>query len=397
MRFKPGTVSFTILLGMLAALPPLSIDMGLPALPKITTSLNASHTAAGLTLSLFMFGYAIAQIAFGPLSDRYGRKPILLIGCGLFTFANAACALAPSINFLIVGRFFAGAGAGAGMVLMLAVVRDLFEGARARTQLSYVNVVMTIAPMIAPSIGGGMLEISNWRAIYGLLATGGLILVLTIALGMNESIKNQDINALKRDRLIGNYLHILSDRGCIGYALVNAFSYGCMFSYVAGSPLVLINILGISNATFGLIFALTAVGIMAGSFLSGRLNARSLPSTRLISFGLVLSATSAIVLVVVSANGVTQVLTLLPLLIINTFCYGLVTPNIIHNALQSVPEMAGSASATIGFLRMLSGTLASSLVAFLFDGHTVNIMPEIMCFFAIASLITYSQLQFHKY
>ncbi len=162
-------------------------------------------------------------------SDRYGRKPVLLVGCGLFVFASAGCAIAPSINALVAWRFFAGAGAGAGMTLMLAMVRDLFEGATARAQLSYINLVMTIAPIIAPTIGGGVLAIANWRAIYGILAVGGLVLIPAIALGLDESIKSRDVNALKPHRLIGNYLRIFSNRVCIGYALVNALSFGCMF------------------------------------------------------------------------------------------------------------------------------------------------------------------------
>jgi DHA1 family bicyclomycin/chloramphenicol resistance-like MFS transporter len=396
MRFKPNSLGFTIILGVLAALLPLSIDMGLPAFPAIGSSLNASPASVGLTLSLFMAGYAISQLAFGPLSDRYGRKPVLLAGCGLFAFASAACAIAPSINSLVAWRFFQGAGAGAGATLMLAMVRDLFEGATARVQLSYISLVINIAPIIAPTIGVGILAIANWRSIYGLLAVGGLILLLAIALGLDESIKSRDLNAIKPHRLIGNYLRVLNNRVFIGYALVDALSFGCLFAYVAASSLVMINVLGISTTTYGLIFALTGIGIVAGSFLSGLLNNRGVPSSRLLGFGLVISATSAITLVLVSMTGAAQLLTLLPLLIINTFCYGLIAPNAIHHALESVEDTAGSAAASIGFLEMLGGSLASVLVSFLFDGHTVNVMSEVMALFAIAALATYSQVRFNK-
>jgi MFS transporter, DHA1 family, multidrug resistance protein len=396
MQFKPNSVGFTVILGVLAALLPLSIDMGLPAFPSIGTSLNASPAAVGLTLSLFMAGYATSQLVFGPLSDRYGRKPILLTGCGLFAFASTACAIAPSINALVAWRFFQGAGAGASMTLMLAMVHDLFEGATAGTQLSYINLTINIAPIIAPTIGGGVLAIANWRAIYVILAVVGLILMLTIAIGFDESIKRRDINALKPHRLIGNYLRVLSNRVCIGYALVNALSFGCMFAYVAGSSLVMLNVLDISTTTYGLLFASTAISILAGSFLSGVLNTRGVSSARLLGFGLVIAATSAIALVLVSVTGAAQLLTLLPLLIINTFCYGLIAPNAIHYALHSVEDMAGSAAAVIGFLDILGGSLASFLVGFFFDGHTVNVMSEVMALFALAALATYIQLQFHK-
>lgn len=396
MHFKPNSLGFTIILGVLAAMLPLSIDMGLPALPAISSSLNASPAAVGLTLSLFMAGYATSQLAFGPLSDCYGRKPVLLAGCGLFVFASVACAIAPSINALLACRFFQGVGAGVGMTLMLAMVRDLFEGATARTQLSYINIVINIAPIIAPTIGGVVLKIANWRAIYGVLAIVGLVLILAIALGLEESIKSRDINALKTHRLLGNYLHILSNRVFFGYALVDALSFGCMFAYVAGSSLVIVKVLGLSTTTYGLLFASTAIGLLAGSFLSGILNSRGMSSTGLLSFGLVLGATTAIALVFVSVTGAAQLLTLLPLLIINTFCYGLIAPNAIHHALQSVEGMAGSAGAVIGFMEMLSGSLASFMIGFFFDGHTVNVMSEVMALFAIASLATYTPLQFHK-
>ena len=396
MQFKPNSVGFTIILGVLAAMLPLSIDMGLPAFPAIGISLNASPAAVGLTLSLFMAGYATSQLVFGPFSDRYGRKPILLIGCGLFAFASVACAIAPSINALVAWRYLQGAGAGVGMTLMLAMVHDLFEGATAGTQLSYINLVINIAPIIAPTIGGGVLAIANWRAIYVVLAVVGLILMLAIAIGFDESIKRLDVNALKPHRLIGNYLRVLSNRVCIGYALVNALSFGCMFAYVAGSSLVMLNVLGISTTTYGLIFASTAISILAGSFLSGVWNSRGVPSAQLLGFGLVIAATSAIALVLVSVTGAAELLTLLPLLIINTFCYGIIAPNAIHAALDSVEDIAGSAAAAIGFLDMLGGALASFMVGFFFDGHTVNVMSEVMALFAIASLATYSQLQFHK-
>jgi MFS transporter, DHA1 family, multidrug resistance protein len=396
MQLKPKSVGFTVILGVLAALLPLSIDLGLPALPAIGTSLNASPAAVGLTLSLFMAGYAVSQLVFGPLSDRYGRKPVLLAGCGIFAFTSFACAIAPSINALLAWRFFQGAGAGAGMTLMLAMVRDLFEGATARVQLSYINLVINIAPIIAPTIGVGILALSNWRGIYGVLAVGGLVLILVIALGLDESIKNRDVNALKPHRLIGNYLRVLNNRVFIGYALVDALSFGCLFAYVAGSSLVMIDVLGLSTTTYGLIFASTGIGIVTGSFLSGLLNNRGVPSAKLLGFGLVIAASSAIVLLVVSVSGAAQLLTLLPPIVMNTFCYGLIAPNAIHHALHSVKDTAGSAAAVIGFLEMLGGALASILIGFLFDGHTVNVMSEVMALFAIASLFTYSQMRFYK-
>ncbi|WP_042342299.1 multidrug effflux MFS transporter [Calothrix sp. PCC 7507] len=392
MRIRPKSLGFTIFLGMLAALPPLSIDMGLPAFPTISASLNASSGSVGLTLSLFMAGFAIAQLIFGPLSDRYGRKPILLIGCGLFALAGAACAVAPSINTLIAWRLVQGAGAGAGMVLTLATVRDLFDGAAARAQLSYVNLVMSVAPMIAPTIGGWVLVLANWRAIYGVLALAGFLLLLTVAFGLSESLAHPDLTALQPHRLFKNYTRILSNPICLGYALVNALNFGCMFAYVAGSPLVMLQVFGVSTTTYGWLFASTAFGIMVGSFLNGRLSLRGVLPSRLLIVGLVTATISAVALVIVSVSGIAQVSTLMPLLILNTFCRGIISPNAMHGAIQPVPESAGVAAAVVGFLQMLGGAVASGLVAFLYDGKTAIAMSSLMAIFAIASLAAYTVL-----
>jgi len=390
MRIQPKSLGFTMLLGALAALPPLAIDMGLPALTALGASLKASPAATGSTLSLFMTGFAIAQLVFGPFSDRYGRRPILLAGCGVFAMAGVMCTIAPSIEALIGWRFVAGMGAGAAAVLEMAIVRDLFEGAAARAQFSYVNLVMSIAPMVAPTIGGWILTIADWRAIYGLLAAGGLVLAITIAIGFEESIHQRDRLALAPRRLLSNYCRVLSNRLCIGYALVNGLSFGCMFAYVAGSPLVLIDILGVSTTVYSGFFAATAFAIMAGSFTNGQLSTRNVSPSQLLKVGLMLAVTSAVALAIVSIGNEVRVSTLLPLLVLNTFSFGLIAPNAKHGALQPLPEIAGVAAAVLGFTQMLlGGTIASALVAFFYDGRTANAMTNVMTLFAIASLVVY--------
>lgn len=390
MRIQPKSLGFTMLLGALAALPPLAIDMGLPALTALGASLKASPAATGSTLSLFMTGFAIAQLVFGPFSDRYGRRPILLAGCGVFAMAGVMCTIAPSIEALIGWRFVAGMGAGAAAVLEMAIVRDLFEGAAARAQFSYVNLVMSIAPMVAPTIGGWILTIADWRAIYGVLAAGGLVLAITIAIGFEESIHQRDRLALAPRRLLSNYCRVLSNRLCIGYALVNGLSFGCMFAYVAGSPLVLIDILGVSTTVYSGFFAATAFAIMAGSFANGQLSTRNVSPSQLLKVGLMLAVTSAVALAIVSIGKEVRVSTLLPLLVLNTFSFGLIAPNAKHGALQPLPEIAGVAAAVLGFTQMLlGGTIASALVAFFYDGRTANGMTNVMTLFAIASLVVY--------
>lgn len=393
MRIRPNSLGFTLLLGSLAALPPLAINMGLPALAALGTSFDASSAATGLTLSLFMAGFAIAQLVFGPFSDRYGRRPILLIGCGIFALANVMCAIAPSINALIAWRFIAGAGAGAAAVLEMAIIRDLFEGSAARAQFSYINLVMSIAPMIAPILGARVLVIADWRSIYVVLAVGGFVLLIALAIGFAESIPHRDKNAIAPHRLVSNYHRVLSDRICVGYALVDGLSFGCLFAYVSGSSLLLIDVLGLSTTVYGWFFASTALAIMAGSFLNGRLSVRGVPPSRLLKVGLRLAVASAIALVLLSISNNVRVVTLMPLLVLNTFCFGLIAPNAKYGALQSLPEVAGVAAAVLGFTQMLlGGTLASALVAFLYDGRTATAMTSVMTIFALAAIAAYATI-----
>jgi MFS transporter, DHA1 family, multidrug resistance protein len=338
-----------------------------------------------------MAGFAIAQLVFGPLSDCYGRRPILLIGCGVFLLTNLMCSTASSIDALIMWRFLAGVGAGAAAVLEMAIVRDLFEGAAARAQFSYISLVMSIAPAIAPTIGGWVLKIADWRSIYGVLAAGSFVLTIAIASGFKESISHRDGSAIAPHRLISNYRRVLGNRICLGYALVNGLSFGCMFAYVAGSPMVMFDVFHVSTDAYGWFFALTALAIMAGSFANGYLSVRGVPPSHLLTVGLTLAVVSAMILLLLSIDGGVRIVTLLPLLVLNTFCFGLIAPNAKHGALEPLPEIAGVAAGVLGFTQMLlGGTLASALVAFFYNGRTATAMASVMTLFALASIAAYA-------
>ena len=165
MALRPQSLAFTFLIGALAALPPLSIDLGLPALNLLESSLGASHTQAALTLSLFLVGFGLSQLVMGPLSDRHGRRPVMLAGMTLYALAGLGCALSTSIEALLAFRLLAGIGAAGGTTLAMAVVRDSFEGQAGRIKMSQVSMVITIAPIIAPTLGG-LLLFHDWRVIY---------------------------------------------------------------------------------------------------------------------------------------------------------------------------------------------------------------------------------------
>jgi len=255
---NPHSAIFVVFLAALAALPPLSIDMALPALHGIAASLHTSLGRAGLTLSLFMAGFAITPLIYGPLSDRLGRRPILLFGLSLFTAGSAACACSPSIVLLLASRFAEGAGAGAGISMAFAVVRDLFEGAESRAKLSYVQMVMSLAPLLAPSIGALILGFADWRVIYGVLGALGATLLAVIAWGFQESHARPDKAGSLFGQVRGGYKILFASRRGMGFALVFALSFGVQFSFIAGSPLVFMGHFGASARVYGLVFAATS-------------------------------------------------------------------------------------------------------------------------------------------
>jgi DHA1 family bicyclomycin/chloramphenicol resistance-like MFS transporter len=385
----PDILAFTLLLGALCALPPMSIDMALPALSRIGESLGASIGAATLTLSVFMAGFSFAQLLFGPISDRFGRRPALLGGCALYTLASFACAAAPSMGLLLAARFFEGCGAGAGMAMAFAIVRDRFEGANARARLSYVGMVLSIAPMIAPTLGAWIIGVTHWRAIYGALGVGGAALIVTVYFFLEESLKRPDATALQPNRLLSNYLRVLRTRVSIGYILVNGFNFGCMFAYVAASSFLMMQVFGLSASVYGVTFACTALGIMAGAFVNSRLNLLGVSPRMPLIVGLIGVLACVLALLALYLGHVVTLMLFLPLLVASDFFYGLVTANAAQGALHPLPDIAGVAGASLGFVQMACGSMASALVARLNDGHSPSAMIWTMLLFSAASAAIY--------
>ena len=224
--------------------PLLSIDMALPALRGIASGLRAAPGAVGLTLSIFMAGFAATPILYGPVSDRYGRRPVLLAGVAMFALGGLAAAAAPSIDALLLARFIEGGGAGCGIAMAFAIVRDVFAGEEARIKLSYVQMVMALAPMVAPTIGAALLLAGGWRVIYAVLGCGGVALLLVILLGFRETHEPRAGGSLF-GAVVAGYRTLLQSRAGLGFALVYACSFGVQFSYIAGSPLVFMGYFGL--------------------------------------------------------------------------------------------------------------------------------------------------------
>jgi len=387
---NPHSALFVVFLAALAALPPLSIDMALPALHGIAASLNTSPGRAGLTLSLFMAGFAITPLIYGPVSDRIGRRPILLFGLALFTAGSAACAVSPSIFLLLAARFAEGAGAGAGISMAFAVVRDLFEGAESRAKLSYVQMVMSLAPLLAPSIGALILGFADWRAIYGMLGALGALLLAVIAWGFEESHKNPAAAGSLFGQVRNGYKILFASRRGMGFALVFALSFGVQFSFIAGSPLVFMGHFGTSARVYGLIFAATSCGIMAGAFLNTRLSKRGVSGRLALLAGFCTYLATSIAMLALAAAGALTAINLTALLVLSAFAFGVIGPNASHGALQAMPSIAGIAGAILTSLQMAVAVLASALVAATYGATGIYAMLLPMLAFGILATLAYA-------
>ena len=388
MALSPRSFGFTLVIAGLAAMPPLSIDMSLPAMGAIGATLGAPPSQTGLTLSLFMTGFALAQLGFGPLSDRFGRRAPLIGACALFTASGLFCALASGVGALLAWRFVEGAGAGGATVLAFAIVRDRFEGVDARAKMGAISAVMTAAPMIAPSLGALVLRVGDWRMIFLVLALAGLALTAVVALAVDESIPAHDPAALSPRRLLRSYGRALTHRSAIGHSLIGALSFGCLFSFVSGSPFVFIGVLGLGTGGFALLFAISSLGITAGSLLCARLLRTGFDPHGLLAAGVIGQAAFSLALLALAALGAFRVADALPLVVLANISMGVVAPLAVHGAMEPFADMAGVASAVRGCLQMLAGAAASALVAALFRG-TATALPLAMTIFAAGSIASW--------
>jgi DHA1 family bicyclomycin/chloramphenicol resistance-like MFS transporter len=391
LRISPHSFAFILFCGALAAFASLSIDVGLPAFGAVARDLDTDPARVAMSLSIFFVGFAAAPLVYGPLSDRLGRRPLLLFGCVLYALGGAGCTFSGSISTFLMWRLVQGAGAGAAAVLSMSLVRDHFEGTRVRQLLSHIAIIRVIAPMLAPSIGAFLLDIGNWRWIYAMMTLGGLVMLAVVWLGLEESAPRLRHPAAQRppSAPVGAaYLTLLRKPACLGYMMICALKFGSHFAYVTGSSLVLMETLGVSPRIFGLLFGLGACGIMLASYLSGRL-AGHIPGDRLIQIGLSVAVASALIMLALTLARVITPWNLAPFFILNAFCYGLITPSTQQGALQPLSGIAGAASAMMNALMMGIGAFASAMVSRLFPGLGVLSVTGSMAVFCALALAVF--------
>lgn len=378
-----------LLLGALTAVAPMSTDMYLPALPAISTALGLLPGQVELTFSAYFVGMLLGMLCYGPLSDRFGRRPPLLFGLGLYSLASLLIVFSGSLDTLVSLRFLQGLGGCAGAVLSVAIVRDLCQPLQAARVMSMITLVMGAAPILAPLIGGLLLGLWHWQSIFVLLAGFGLACLLGIGLLLPESLVQPTARLALRPVFAG-YLGLLGDRRFIGFSLCQACTTGAMFAYIVGSPFVLIELHGIAPAHFGWFFGINAVGLVAASQLNRWLLRRHTPQ-RLLSRMLWLPLLAGALLMLDLLAGHVGLLLILPAFFILVSSVGLVGPNATALALAEQGERAGLASALHVSLTFGMGMCASLLVAALQDG-SVRPLALVIFSFTVAGLLVYHLL-----
>ncbi|MDX3075578.1 multidrug effflux MFS transporter [Streptomyces sp. MI02-7b] len=354
----------TFVLGGLTALPALSMDMYLPALPQVTEALRSPAVTVQLTLTACLAGLALGQMVVGPMSDRWGRRRPLLAGMVLYVLATAVCAFAPSAGLLIAFRLLQGLTGAAGIVIARAVVRDLYDGVAMARFFSTLMLISGVAPIVAPLIGGQVLRITDWRGVFVVLTVVGALLILLVWRCLPETL---DPAGRHRGGL-GETLHtmrgLLADRVFTGYMLTAGFTFAALFAYVSASSFVVQEIYGASAQTYSLLFGVNSVGLVALGQVNGKVLVGRVSMDKVVAVGLVVITLAALALLAMT-SGLFGRAGLLPVaagLFVLMSAMGLVMPNTNALALMRTRHAAGSASALLGTTSFLVGAVASPLV-----------------------------------
>ncbi|HEY2204710.1 MAG TPA: multidrug effflux MFS transporter [Pseudonocardia sp.] len=380
----PGRLRLVLVLGALIALGPLSIDMYLPALPRITADLHTTESAIQLTLTGMLLGMGLGQLLVGPLSDAFGRRRPLLIGTGVHVVASLLCLVAPTVELLSAARVLQGLGASAGAVLALAVVRDLYTDRAAATLLSRLMLVLGVSPVLAPTIGSALLRFADWRGVFVALAVLGLLITLFAALALPETLPAARRRPARIRDTGRTYAGLLRDRPFVGMVLVAGLAMAGLFGFVSGASFVFQLQFGLDQQQFGLVFGSSAVWMIAATQANARLLRRFSPQRLLVGASAAATVSGA-VLFATAATGTGGLFgVVLPLWAV-LFSAGLILPNAPAVALSAHGESAGTAAALLGAMQFAVGALVSPLVGLL--GSNAFAMATVIAGSMLLSLV----------
>ena len=358
---RPGTFALTALLAGLSAVGPLTTDMYLPSLPDIARQLGASSAQVQLTISAYLIGFAAGQIIYGPVSDRHGRKPVLIGAIALYCAASLACALSTSIEMLIVARAFQALGGSGGIVLTRAIVRDIYSGAHAGRELSVIGSVMALAPVLAPILGGLIQTAFGWRVTFLALVGAGFAGAAVVWALLPETLNTRAAEPVSLPSILRSYRIVGRNPAYLAYLSITAASYAGLFAWISGSAFVLQDLYGLAPFDFGVAFAFGSVGYMTGSAIAARLVIR-LGLDGILGLGGCACAAGGLAMVVAVAFGLISSMSLVLPMAVYLAGLGMVLPQGIAGAMTPFPERAGAASSLFGFLQQTAAAVCGAAV-----------------------------------
>jgi len=383
----PQGRAFRVLLGAQSMVSSLAVDMSLPALPALGQDFGAPADRVQLTIGAYLIGYAAGQLFYGPLSDRFGRRPMLLLGMAIYTLSAVLCPLAPTIEAVVALRLLQGFGGCVGVVVTRAAARDYFSGTNLAQMLSSLSAIQAFGPLVAPVLGGALASHLGWRSIF--LAQGGFaaLVLLAVWTGFAESLPRRDPHAIRPRQLLANYATFFANPRCIGFTLVATCVFSGLFAVLSASPFVLIDLYGLSSQAYGFFFSTSVLGFMAGSFWNRRLLRAGVRGDALLQRGLaVLLAAAAAMLVCAAMRWGGTAGIMIPY-VIYCVAISLVQSNAVAAAMEPVPHMAGTGASLMGAIQMSTGAATGFAVDFFFDrsGTPMGIGVALAALGAVAS------------
>ncbi|WP_018616718.1 Bcr/CflA family multidrug efflux MFS transporter [Segetibacter koreensis] len=367
-----------LILGLLSAIGPFSIDMYLPGFPAIAADLHTTVAKISLSLSSFFIGISAGQMLYGPLLDRFGRKNPLYIGIAVYLIASAGCAMATSVDALIWLRLLQALGSCAGMVASRAMVRDLFPVNENAKIFSLLMLVVGVSPIIAPTVGGYLSSHYSWHYLFVVLAIMAAIILAAVHFYLPESRQPDPDFSLKPKPIINRFLQVSKEPQFYTYALAGSIASAGLYAYISGSPSVFMEIYKVTEQQYGWIFAMVAAGLISSSQLNTLL-LRKYKSEQVIAISLLCQSLTGIILVLGSVFGFLGLFATIFLCFIFLSCQGFTFPNTSALSLAPFSKTAGSASALLGSIQMGIGAFTSALVSYLNDGTAVPMTIVMAC------------------
>lgn len=353
-----ASVVFAIVLSVMSS------DIYLPSLPAIASSLNTSHVEAKLTITLYMVGFCLSQLMYGPLSDAFGRRRIILSGLSIGLLGSLVCFLSHEIALLIIGRFIQGCGSGSGIALSRAVLRDTFDGKKMSRAISTLSNFTALTPIVAPLFGGYLQHYIGWHSVFAFLFLFGVVTFIFIYRFLPETNRFIDRAAIRPKQLASNYWKLISDKSFMGFCCVVATVYGAMFIYLALSPFLLQGILKLNPVEYGWLGTFTGIGLFAGTYLNVYLLKR-LHMAGILLVGILLVGLSGILMIVPYFFHILNVVVIIVPLIVLLLACKLIFVNCFTLALKDLKHMAGTAGALYGMMQTLGTVISTSIASFI--------------------------------